>query len=81
MSDLKDEPDHTGNSTSRNTNGRASLSNEVATPGSERKSSHASPEDQPKKKRKVNHGSHMLSNLSAALLTPCLQRASTVVAR
>ncbi|KIV77262.1 hypothetical protein PV11_09075 [Exophiala sideris] len=55
MSDLKDEPDHAGNGTSRNTNGRASLSNEVATPGSDRKSSHASPDDQPKKKRKVNH--------------------------
>ncbi|KAL2406630.1 Zinc cluster transcription factor acuM [Exophiala dermatitidis] len=55
MSDLQDGPDHAGNGTNRDTGNRTSVSNEALSPTASRKGSQASPADQPKKKRKVNH--------------------------
>ncbi|KAG9796303.1 hypothetical protein KCU88_g291, partial [Aureobasidium melanogenum] len=60
MSDLQDGPDHAGNGTNRDTGNRTSVSNEALSPTASRKGSQASPADQPKKKRKVNHGSMCL---------------------
>ena len=56
MSDLQDEPDPTGNGSSRNTESRTSISVDASSPTGSRKLGQASPTDLPKKKRKVNHG-------------------------
>ncbi|KIW92268.1 uncharacterized protein Z519_07252 [Cladophialophora bantiana CBS 173.52] len=61
MSDLADEPDHAGNGMNTSFDSRTALPNsslnEATSPTAPRKSSQTSPStDQPKKKRKVNHG-------------------------
>ncbi|KAL6250180.1 Transcription factor [Rhinocladiella similis] len=55
MSDLRDGPEYAGNGMNRSTDTQTSLSTGSASPATQRKSTQASPSDQPKKKRKVNH--------------------------
>lgn len=81
MSDLPDGPEHAGNGTNRDTGNRTSVSSEAISPTAPRKPGQASPTEQPKKKRKVNHGSCVSSIATFALTNHHLQHASTAVVR
>ncbi|ETI26411.1 hypothetical protein G647_03188 [Cladophialophora carrionii CBS 160.54] len=80
MSDLADAPGGAGDGTNKSLDGRSSLSrdaNGATSPLLPRHSSQASPPtDQPKKKRKVNHGQSPLRKRSVCAETDTSQHAS-----
>ncbi|OAL23565.1 hypothetical protein AYO20_10961 [Fonsecaea nubica] len=85
MSDLADEPDRAGSDMNNSFDNRGSLPNnrvhEATSPTAPRKSNQTSPStDQPKKKRKVNHGLYTLHAVLAMAHTDIFLQHAYIVA-